>query len=94
MKKTLKTVLGIVVGPFLLIIGTLLTYFVAKGYRFDFDNGQFEQTGVISVETKPRRTEITLDGTAIGKSPKAVSGINEGKHTVTLSRNGYQTWTM
>jgi len=46
----------------------------------------------LKVQTIPEGANLTVDGKAYGITPKTVE-VSPGYHTVSLSMNGYQTWT-
>jgi hypothetical protein len=77
-----------------LAAGTFFIYYYSKGYRIDIITREIEKTGVITVETTPRRATIFLNGEEKGKSPKAITGLEEGEHTVLIQKDGYQDWVM
>lgn len=80
--------------PLFLILGTALIYFISKGYRLNISNGEIEKTGVLTFTTIPRKATVYVDNEYIGRSPKAVSGLNEETHSIKITKNGYQDWLM
>ncbi len=94
MIKKIWTIVPIVVVFTFLIGGTLMVYYYSKGYRVNISQREIEKTGVLSVKTNPRRATIIIDGEEKGKSPKAVTGISEGEHTILIQKESYQDWTM
>ncbi len=75
-----------------LILGTLIVYFLSKGYRFNIIEREIEKTGVITVNSYPKKAKIYVDGEYAGTSPKAIAGIKEGRHTISVEKEGYYTW--
>jgi hypothetical protein len=75
-----------------LILGTFIVYFLSKGYRFNIIEREIERTGVITVNSYPRKAKIYIDGEYAGTSPKAIAGIKEGRHTISVKKEGYYTW--
>ena len=73
------------------IFGTLFVYFYANGYRFNPINGGVKQTGVLNIQTVPTKSQIYVNGTDIGKSPK-VTSIDVGKAEVEIKKDGYKSW--
>ncbi|MFH1547381.1 MAG: PEGA domain-containing protein [bacterium] len=92
--KKLGGFISLIFVLILLAAGTLFVYYYSKGYRIDILNGEIERTGVITVETIPRRATIYVDGKEKGKSPKAITDLTEGEHTVLIKKDGYQDWSM
>jgi hypothetical protein len=50
-------------------------------------------TGSISVSSSPSGASIYIDGSYQGTSPKTLTGIPAGSHTITLKLTGYQDWS-
>lgn len=91
-KQLLKTFFSVGI-PALLVLCAFLIFFFAKGYRFDFRDGEIERTGVISVKTDPKKAHISIDGEYLGTSPHTFSGIATGTHTVLVEKEGYYSWS-
>ncbi|MEA3357498.1 MAG: PEGA domain-containing protein, partial [Patescibacteria group bacterium] len=93
MKKKFTKILLSITVPTFLVLGTLGIYFYAKGYRINIGTKEIERTGVISVISEPKRADIKIDDEKVGRTPKAVPGITEGTHTITVSKQGYFDWS-
>ena len=91
-KRLLKTLWTIAV-PSLLLLATFAVFFFAKGYRFDFKDGEIERTGVISIKTAPRKASVYIDDVLVGTTPRAFSSIPTGTHTIKVVRDGYFEWS-
>lgn len=50
-------------------------------------------TGSITVISTPLMAEVTLDGKSVGTTPIDLSDIVIGEHTLSLSKDGYNTYT-
>lgn len=50
-------------------------------------------TGYISVSSAPSGASIYLDGVYKGDTPKTISDVSTGYHTIELSKEGYQIWS-
>lgn len=48
--------------------------------------------GVVNVVSHPAGCDISVDGSFVGDAP-AVLKLPPGKHTISISRSGYQTWS-
>ena len=46
--------------------------------------------GTVSVSSRPLGADIKIDGKDYGKTPRNITGILIGQHTLTLSRQGYK----
>ena len=76
-----------------LVAGPLLVLYTA-GYRYNFSNGQVLRTGVLSITTSPRGVDIAIDGEAVGqRTPQVLKQITPGEYEITLSKDGYHTWS-
>lgn len=91
LKKIGKFFTGFLVLLFL-AIGTTAVYFYSKGYRINFTNRTIDKSGVLSIETTPRKATIFLNGKEIGKTPRAITGLAEGDHEILITKDGYQDW--
>jgi hypothetical protein len=49
------------------------------------------QTGGVYVATLPDAADVWLDGAYVGRSPVLLDGLTPGKHTVTVSRFGWDS---
>ncbi|MBN1618280.1 PEGA domain-containing protein [Candidatus Dojkabacteria bacterium] len=87
-------VLSSYILPILLIIGTILVYFTARGYRIDFENQEIETTGTLNIKSSPTRAYVILDDKLIGKTPKVSTGLAEGEHSITIQKENYHSWSM
>lgn len=66
---------------------------LALGYRFDRQNLTFSQGALIQVQDIPNGANVSIDGKDQGYQTPGKSIVAPGKHTVTLTRSGYHTWT-
>lgn len=94
MKEKIKNALGLIGIPILLVMGTIALFLFGKGYRIDFKNGEIAQSGVVSIETFPKKAEVYLDDERDGSTPKTISSLSIGQHTLSLKKEGYFDWDM
>ena len=54
------------------------------------------QTGSIDVSCGPKGSTIKIDGESVGTTPKTITDLSVGKHTVEVSESGYESrsWTV
>ncbi|MCK4731421.1 MAG: PEGA domain-containing protein, partial [Methanophagales archaeon] len=52
-----------------------------------------QATGSISVTSSPSGASVYLDGSLKGKTPKTITGVSAGSHTIKLSESGYIDYT-
>jgi hypothetical protein len=48
-----------------------------------------QATGSISVASTPSGASVYLDGSSKGMTPKTITGVSAGSHTIKLSKSGY-----
>ncbi|QSZ67018.1 PEGA domain-containing protein [Methanofollis aquaemaris] len=49
--------------------------------------------GSLYITSSPSGAKVYLDGKYEGKTPRTITGVNEGRHYVELEEAGYQEWT-
>lgn len=77
----------------LVIAGTVITFFYAKGYRLNFTNRTVRQTGVLSVDSKPSRANLYINDKFVDTTPKVVSSIDKGYIDVKVTKENYNSWS-
>lgn len=82
-------------GATILAILALVTIlvFVILGYQFNKKDGKIEQGGLVQFSSQPGGADITLDGTKFGARTATKATMTSGSHYVTMSRDGYQSWS-
>ncbi|KKR06403.1 MAG: Protein kinase [candidate division WS6 bacterium GW2011_GWF2_39_15] len=90
--KAIAQIITALLAAGFIIVGTILVYMYARGYRLDFDGKDIRETGVVNLESKPTRAEITINGEKNGKTPKTVASIDEGYAQVKLKKEKYYDW--
>lgn len=86
-KNTALTIFTVCI--ILLVSGIIIAY--GRGYRFDTKQKSFGSTGLVSVTSDPTGATITVDGKKVGATNTTVS-IKPGWYTVSISKEGYQSW--
>ncbi len=80
------TTIYLVAAPFIIIM--------AFGYRLEYKEATFVETGIISIKSYPDKAEISLNNKLYGsKTPLWISGLIPGKYKINLSKEGYYSWT-
>jgi uncharacterized membrane protein len=66
---------------------------VASGKKKDLEYVLIskQQPAALLVNTSPSGAQLTVDGTQVGKTPASIQDITPGGHSLTLSKEGYQT---
>jgi hypothetical protein len=73
----------------LVIIGTVLVIYYAKGYRINFLDNTVIQTGILHIQTQPNRANFYLTEDFEGKTSKVVTSIPKGKYNLDIWLEGY-----
>ena len=94
-KKTRTTLF--ITCLFLFICATPVAVLYSQGYRFNFEEKKFIQTGGIFFKTQPKQAEIYLDGKLKKKTSfifgsLLVSNLIPNKYEVQVKKEGYHSW--
>lgn len=71
----------------IVVVTTLLT----MGF-FVGDGGKLEQSGLVQIHSLPTGASVTIDGDTIFSRTNLSRTLSAGKHTIKLSKSGYDTW--
>src|SRR3990167_8788999 len=69
--------------------------FGVRGYIYDFSEKKFVQTGILVVNTEPKKALIEASGHGqkrIHRKAGSMRFVKPGDYTVTVSKDGYFTW--
>lgn len=70
-----------------------LTLFYTAGYRYDFEQKQVKQTGVLNIDAKPQNLKVFLNDIEQNKKvPIYLPNRAPGTYKIKLSLDGYKTW--
>jgi hypothetical protein len=72
------------------IVAVILLFVL--GYRLDSENG-LEQGALLQFNTQPTGATVTVDGAKLGTTTPNKSSVLAGSHTVTMTKNGYDSWS-
>lgn len=68
----------------------LLIILFILGYRIDSAN-RLERGALIQLESKPSGARVTIDDDSAASTPTKAT-LLAGNHTISMNRNGYETW--
>jgi len=74
------------------IATVIFAILMIRGYRWNVKDRNIEAYGVLQVKTFPSGANIKVDNRELGFLDGKRLDLSEGQHTVTVSRDGYQTW--
>lgn len=66
--------------------------FLVLGYRFDLKSGDVEQGSLLQFRSFPQGATILLDRETLSFVTPGKRNVDVGRHTVSMSLSGYQTW--
>ena len=95
-RSYIKKVITVLLPLFstLFIVGTTaIIIALINGYSLDFTKRAVIKTGVLNVETIPTDADINVSGEYYGKSNRAIPNLRIGDYTVSLSKEGYYSYT-
>lgn len=69
------------------------TKYVEADEQVDVSATLTSQSGSISIASAPVDAKIYLDGIYEGITPKTISGVSIGYHTIELNKEGYPSWS-
>lgn len=78
-----------------LAVGVIVTFVVlfVLGYRFDSSDGRLERYTMLQFNSNPSGADVTVDGKSLSSQTPNKVTIQAGKHLITMSKTGYETWT-
>lgn len=76
-----------------IIAGVVILILIIQGYRFNRYDGKVEQGGLVQFDSKPSGATVTLDGNSLSAKTASKLTVSAGTHQVTMSRDGYLSWT-
>lgn len=79
----------ITIGAILTIV--TVTLLIVLGYRLNGTNG-LEQGALLQFDSQPNGATVTVDGRILNGRTATKLSVVAGNHTVSYSRDGYETW--
>ena len=74
------------------ILVTTIIFFI-MGFRIDTIDGKLEQYALLQFNSVPTGANVMVDGDMISSRTPTSSSVPAGEHKITISRDGYQTWS-
>ena len=84
---------GLIAGFFLtfFILAPLIILFVT-GIKYDFKKHAFIKTGILSIQTIPKKATVYLNGKAADATPTTLRFLSPGDYDVLVRKDGYFDW--
>lgn len=77
---------------FFFVTAPLLILYTA-GYRYNWQRGKIQETGVLTLDYKPTDATLTLNNEVRNKKPPfRIPGLIPGRYVITIAKEGYYTW--
>lgn len=93
-KRTIKVAITeglMVLAVFLMVTATTL---IAIGYNVNPRNDwSVERTGLVQIQSFPTGATVNLDGENLFAWTNMSRSMTEGEHQITISKDGYDSWT-
>ncbi len=96
MSNKIRTILFLIC-LFLFFSAAPLVILYSQGYRFDFENKKFTQTGGLGIKIEPKQTEIYINNELIKKTDfffgsALIENLLPKKYKIEIKKEGYLTW--
>src|SRR3989339_2090055 len=88
--QTRRTIYITFFAIFFIIVPILILY--AAGYSYNFKKNRIEKTGVLIVETFPKKSNVYLNDKILKKTPARFSHLLPDIYKVTINKTGYYSW--
>lgn len=91
--KQTQTALLYIVSIIVIVFGTIILVALARGYSYDFFNGQIKENGLVLINSTPSGASISFNGNATKfKTPYRLVNAEPGEMTVGLTKADYRKW--
>ena len=90
-KRAIKVIITdiIMTTAVIFVVGILVA--AVAGWRINEDF-TVEQKGLLSVRSIPENASVTIDGELLHQTTNTTRMLSEGKHTIKLEKEGYESW--
>jgi len=65
---------------------------VVQGYRYNRFDGKIEQGGLVQFDSRPAGATVTVDDITLANRTASKVTLSAGRHTITMTRDGYSSW--
>ncbi|MCL4364618.1 PEGA domain-containing protein [Patescibacteria group bacterium] len=75
---------------FVAVLGLVIAY--ARGYRFDFQKGSLNSTGIIAVTSNPKTAKIFINDELKGLTDTNLT-LPPGEYNIDIKKDGFTSWS-
>ncbi|MBI4281796.1 PEGA domain-containing protein [Candidatus Uhrbacteria bacterium] len=87
-----RIIFWVFIALFFITAPLLILYTI--GYRYNWERGKLQETGVAVLDYRPNNSVLTINAKEqSGKPPARFPGLTPGRYTFTLHKDGYADWT-
>lgn len=94
---TKRELLQLILTALSLVTLTTAIFLYAGGYRIKKDEEKnsvvLRSTGLVSVKSIPQGASVYINGVLVTATNNTISGVEPGKHTIKVVKNGYAPWS-
>jgi len=90
MEMNKRLLITLATGVFLLVT-TIITIKLAKGYRPDLKNGRLKATGLLLANSIPRGAQVFVNG-KLTTATDDTFNLSPGEYQVKIAKEGYHPW--
>jgi len=78
---------------FFLIVTPLIILYT-QGYRYDFNSGRIQKTGILIISSMPKKADIYLNNTLYTErqTPAKIEYLLSGDYDIRIEKENYHTW--
>lgn len=83
----------IIFGMIAFAVSAPLIIFFLRGINYDTKNHTYKETGILSIKTDPKNSQIYLSGIEKGTSPATLRFLTPDEYQVQIQKPDYQSWS-
>ncbi len=76
----------------LLTVSFIIIFYLARGYKFDFESRRLRGTGILVVNSSPDGAMVYLNDKPYSATNTSISNLRPGIYRVKIQKQGYHAW--